>query len=82
MQATKKTNKTFSLDSSVLDEVKRTKGKMSESERVNTLLRSALDIEKRAALREEAARFYASAPDDRAERQGYLSATTESLSRD
>lgn len=37
---------------------------------------------RRTSLREEAASFYAGAPDDRVERDGYLSAMIESLSRD
>jgi len=58
VRAATKSNKTFSLDKEILVEVKRTKGAGSESERVNNLLRSALDIERRAALREEAAVFF------------------------
>jgi hypothetical protein len=49
-------NKTFSLDKEILAEVKRTKGALSESERVNRLLRFALDLEKRADLHAEAER--------------------------
>jgi hypothetical protein len=52
--ATRET-KTFSLDRKILGEVKRTKGTLSESERVNRLLRRALDLERRAALDAEAA---------------------------
>lgn len=39
-----KATKTFSLDQDLLKEVKRTKGTQSESERVNRLLRFALDL--------------------------------------
>ena len=46
MRTATKSNKTFSLDKEILLEVKRTKGMGSESERVNKLLKFALDIEK------------------------------------
>ena len=69
-----KATKTFSLDKSVLAEIKRTKGRLSESERVNRLLRSALELEKRAAFEQEAADFYATARDDREERRAFESA--------
>jgi hypothetical protein len=75
MRTATKSNKTFSLDKEILVEVKRTKGAGSESERVNNLLRSALDIERRAALREEAAVFFGRAPDDRKERRSYQAAS-------
>jgi hypothetical protein len=74
--------KTFSLDKEVLAEVKRTKGAASESERVNNLLRFALDLEKRASLYREAASFFRRAPDDRRERRAYEAATTRSWARD
>ena len=75
MRTATKAIKTFSLDKEVLAEVKRTRGAGSESERVNALLRFALDIEKRASLYKEAAAFFGGAPDDRRERRGYEAAT-------
>lgn len=69
-----KTTKTFSLDKSILAEVNRTKGSSSESERVNSLLRFALDLEKRARLHEEAANFFSRAHGDRKERRAFESA--------
>ena len=74
--------KTFSLDRKILAEVKRTKGALSESERVNRLLRRALDLERRAALDAEAASFFSSAPDDRAERRAFESVSVASWKRD
>ena len=50
MRTATKATRTFSLDREILAEVKRTKGDLSESERVNRLLRTALDLERRAAL--------------------------------
>ncbi len=82
MRTATKSNKTFSLDKEILVEVKRTKGAGSESERVNSLLRSALDIERKAALREEAAVFFGGAPDDRKERRSYEAAIIRSWARD
>ena len=82
MRTTSKAIKTFSLDRGVLSEIKRTKGVGSESERVNTLLKFALDIENRASLCKEAADFFRRAPDDRKERRGYQAATLRSWARD
>jgi hypothetical protein len=77
-----KTIKTFSLDKSLLAEVKRTKGSGSESERVNNLLKFALELEKRAALAAEAATFFSNVPQDRDERQAYESANLTSWDRE
>jgi hypothetical protein len=82
MRTATKTTKTFSLDREILAEVKRTKGALSESERVNTLLRFALDLEKRAALDRETAGFFGSARADRQERRAFESANLASWARD
>jgi hypothetical protein len=82
MASANKATKSFSLDKDVLEEVKRTKGDASESERVNSLLKFALDLEKRAALYEEAGRFFAGNPGDRRERDAYESANLASWTRD
>lgn len=54
----------------------------SQSERVNRLLRLALDLERRATLERDTANFYASFPADRTERRAFESATIEFLTRD
>ena len=82
MRAVTKANKTFSLDKEVLVAVKRTKGSGSESERVNKLLRFALEMERRVALHEEAAAFFSGVPADRQERRAYEAATLRSWARD
>jgi hypothetical protein len=81
MRTSTKAIKTFSLDKEVLAEVKRTKGAASESERVNNLLKFALDFERRASLYKEAAGFFRRAPDDRRERRAYEAATIRSWAR-
>ena len=81
-KASGKVAKTYSLDRSLLEELKRSKGARSESERVNTLLRYALELEKRAALHHEAASFFCESQADRAERDGFEAATTASWARD
>jgi len=81
MRTATKAIKTFSLDKEVLAEVKRTRGAASESERVNNLLRFALDLEKRASLHKEAAGFFQAA-EDRRERRAYEAATIASWARD
>ena len=83
MRAVTKATKTFSLDREVLAHVKRTKGTASESERVNQLLRFALDLEKKAALEQESADFFRSAPaKDRKERRAFQKATLAALARE
>jgi Arc/MetJ family transcription regulator len=78
MRVETKTTKSFSLDRDVLAEVRRTRGTLSESERVNRLLRAALAREKRAALEREIADFFGSKPTDRAARSAFQAANIES----
>jgi hypothetical protein len=82
MRAATKAIKTFSLDRVVLAEVKRTKGAGSESERVNSLLRFALDLERKASLYKEAAVFFRQTRGDRKERRAFEAATIRSWARD
>jgi hypothetical protein len=82
MSTASKATQTFSLDKEVLAEVKRTKGKASASERVNHLLKFALELEKKAALHEEAAGFFTAGPGDRHEQRAYRAAAVRSWSRD
>jgi hypothetical protein len=82
MRTAIKATKTFSLDKELLTEVKRTKGGLSESERVNRLLRAAPELEKRAALEREVAGFFAGDREDRAERRAFESASQTSWERE
>jgi hypothetical protein len=82
MKTTSRAIKTFSLDQDILREVKRTKGPHSESERVNRLLRFALDLERRAELEQEAANFYANAPDDAESRRAFRGAALRTWTRE
>jgi hypothetical protein len=82
MRSATKATKTFSLDREILARVKRTKGAASESERVNQLLRAALDLEKKAVLDQEVADFFASAPEDRKERRAFQKASLAVLARE
>ena len=82
MRIATRDTRTFSLDRKILAEVKRTKGALSESERVNRLLRRALDLERRAALDAEAASFFGSAGGHRAERRAFEFAAVASWTRD
>ena len=82
MNTVSKATQTFSLDKEVLAEVKRTRGKGSASERANQLLKFALELEKKAALHEEAAGFFQAGPGERDERRAYRAATVRSWSRD
>ena len=86
MRTAIKATKTFSLDRDILASVKRTKGTASESERVNQLLRTALDLETKAARDREAADFFAATPSatpkDRKERRAFQKATVTALARE
>ena len=82
MRTAIKATRTFSLDKEILAEVKRTKGTLSDSERVNRLLRFALDLERRAALEREIAGFFAANREDRTERRAYESASRDSWTRE
>jgi Arc/MetJ family transcription regulator len=82
MRAAIKATKTFSLDRDILANVKRTKGTASESERVNQLLRTALDLEMKKARDREAADFFAETPKDRQERRAFQKAALNTLARE
>ncbi len=81
MRSAVRKTRSFSLDQNVLLEVERTKGRGSASERVNQLLRYALETERKASLYREAAQFFKIAPDDRRERHAFQKASLESWSR-
>ncbi len=75
--------KTFTVEESLLAVVENTKGDRSTSERVNELLKLALELEQRDALEREAALFY-STP-SRSERQAeraFQKASLRSFTRD
>jgi hypothetical protein len=82
MSLAAKATRTFSLDKKLLAEIKHTKGALSESKRVNDLLRMALDREKRDALERETAAFFASTSPDRTEREAFESSTAVAWDRD
>jgi hypothetical protein len=73
--------KTFTVEQSVLSEVEKTRGERSTSERVNELLKRALDLEKRERLGQEAALFYSDA-DDRREEAAFQKASLRSIVRE
>ena len=74
--------RSFSLDPELLSEIDRTKGRSSASERVNQLLKWGLEMEAKAKLREEAAEFFSSEPEERQARQAFQRASLKSWSRD
>ena len=78
---TRKT-RSFSLDEDVLDEVNRTKGRTSASERVNSLLKYALDMERKASLEEETAHFFRQSSHDREERRAFQKANLKAWIRE
>ncbi len=82
MRSAVRKTRSFSLDPEVLDQVERTKGQASASERVNHLLKYALEMERKASLYQEAAQFFSMAPDDREERGAFQKANLRSWSRE
>jgi hypothetical protein len=81
MKTTGRAAKTLSIDKTVLQEIERTRGNESTSERVNRLLRAGLEVEQREQLQREAEAFF-QGREDRAERQGFQAATIRSIGRD
>jgi len=81
MSVARKT-RSFSLDPDVVSEVERTKGQVSASERVNRLLKSALEMERKKNLYEEAAEFFRGAAGDREEPRAFRKASLKVLSRE
>lgn len=75
--------RTFTISDDILEEISSTKGTRSTSERVNELLRRALDLERREALERQAAEFFANgSAKDVEERAAFQTASKRSLSRD
>jgi hypothetical protein len=79
-----RTTRSLSLEKSVLKEVERTKGDSSTSERVNDLLKTALEVERKQCLHVEAAAFFQAdeITDDREERRAFQEASFKSIGRD
>ena len=82
MRSAVRKTRSFSLDPELLSEVERTKGGVSASERVNHLLRYALDMERKANLYEEAAHFFTNSPADRDERRAFQKASLKTWTRE
>jgi len=73
----------FTISYDILAEIAASKGEGSTSERVNHLLRRALDLERRDKLEQEAAEFFTHEADESLkERTAFQKATRKSLSRD
>lgn len=74
--------KSFTISNEILAEIATTKGSGSTSERVNELLKRALEMERRERLEFEAAEFFAKDKSDSGrERRAYQNASKEALSR-
>ncbi len=73
--------KSFTISEDVLIEVANTKGARSTSERVNELLKKALELERNERLEREAAEFFANDREDVRQREAYQKASKAVLSR-
>jgi hypothetical protein len=82
MRSALRKTRSFSLDPELLSEIDRTKGHDSASQRVNALLKYAFEMERKAALREETAQFFAGTQDVRQERRAFQRAGIKSWSRE
>lgn len=75
--------RSFTLEREVSEYVTRTKGEHSASERVNQLLKRAMQQERYAKLEAEAQEFFASVKDsERKETRAFQSASIRSITRD
>jgi hypothetical protein len=76
--------KSFSLDRAVLQEIEKTKGEESTSERVNQLLKVALEVERAKSLHRETEAFFAGPPAkaETESRNAFRSAAIASIRRD
>lgn len=82
MSRSSKVAKTFTLEKDLLHLIEQTKGEISSSQRVNELLKAGLEAERRRRLEREAAEFFGSEQEDRAERLAFQAASTKSLARE
>lgn len=73
--------RSFTISEDVLAEIATTKGIGSTSERVNELLKKALELERRERLEREAAEFFGNDLEDDRERSAYRKASKAVLSR-
>ena len=76
--------RSFTISKDILEAIADTKGSVSASERVNELLRRALELEQRERLEQEAAEFFTKKKDEHSarERAAFRKASKQSLSRD
>jgi metal-responsive CopG/Arc/MetJ family transcriptional regulator len=83
MATATRTTKSLSLEKGLLREVERTRGGVSTSERVNELLKTALEVERNRRLAAESEAFFSGATDaDEASRKAFQAAAIESLARE
>jgi hypothetical protein len=73
--------KSFTISDDVLAEIANTKGTVSTSERVNELLKKALELERRERFEQETAEFFANDVEDARESGAYRKASRAVLSR-
>ena len=74
--------KSFTIDEEISDYVESSKGERSASDRVNELLRLAIQRERDEELRAEASVFFAQNSDTRSETRAFQKASTRSHRRD
>ena len=82
MATATRTSRSFSLEREVLDEVERTKGPVSTSERVNKLLKVGLEVERRQSLHAEAAVFFGAPEEDGTARRAFQEASIKAITRE
>jgi hypothetical protein len=83
MSVATRTNKSLSLEKRVVEEIERTKGRASSSERVNALLKRALELERLESLENEAEIFFAAVSQEEQESsEAFQAVALKSLSRE
>ena len=82
MSRATRVTKSFSVEEQLFEEVERTRGSVSTSERVNQLLKAGLEAERHESLHAEAARFFKSVSSEgRKERRAFQAASIKSIAR-
>ena len=83
MSSAKRATRSFSIEHELHSYVVRTRGTASASERVNALLRKAMDAEREAELEREAARFFSAVQaKERKEARAFQKASKRAFARD
>ena len=78
----RRVTRSFSLDGAVARQIETTRGSRSASDRVNTLLKRALEAERYVQLEREAAEFFSGSKGDRDDERAFREAALKVWTRE